>query len=99
MRSNSTEKRLVELPPSIAAQYETLRMAALGEPLPPEARSGLCLFLRQGMWGWAQALTVAAAPEQAGQATCPRSTAPYTNRAVIQIFAAMALNTYSRRIQ
>lgn len=32
--------------PSIAiTQYETLRMAALGNALPPEARAGLMLFL------------------------------------------------------
>lgn len=73
-------------------------MAALGEPLPPEARSGLCLFLRQGMWGWAQVLSGPAAPQPARKATCPRLTAPYTKRTVIQIFAAMALNTPSRRI-
>jgi transposase len=36
---------------AIAAQYEVLRMAALGEALPPMARSGLMLFLRRGMWG------------------------------------------------
>ena len=40
----------------IAAQYEVLRGAALGHVLPPEARSGLALFLRRGMWGWARAL-------------------------------------------
>ena len=38
------------------AEYEVLRMAALGEALPPMARSGLMLFLRRGMWGWAQTL-------------------------------------------
>ena len=50
---------------AIAAQYEVLRMAALGEALPPKARSGLMLFLRRGMWGWAQALTAAQAPSRA----------------------------------
>ena len=45
--------------PSIAAQYEVLRMAGLGEALPPTARSGLMLFLRRGMWGWAQTLAAA----------------------------------------
>ena len=42
-----------------------LRMAALGEALPPEARSGLVLFLRRGMWAWARTLA-AAAPRRAG---------------------------------
>ena len=50
---------------SIAAQYEVLRMAGLGEALPPTARSGLMLFLRRGMWGWAQALAAAShVPQQ-----------------------------------
>jgi hypothetical protein len=53
---------MAEKPPTAAstliAQYETLRMAMLGEALPPEARSGLMLFLRRGMWGWARSLAV-----------------------------------------
>jgi len=48
------------LSPAIATQYEALRAAALGEALPLMARSGLVLFLRRGMWGWARALTAAA---------------------------------------
>ena len=39
----------------IAERYETLRTAALSARLPLEARSGLALFLRRGLWGWAQA--------------------------------------------
>jgi hypothetical protein len=31
-------------------------MAALGDALPPQARSGLMLFLRRGMWAWGRAL-------------------------------------------
>ncbi len=46
--------------PAIVTQYEALRAAALGEALPLMARSGLVLFLRRGMWGWARALTAAA---------------------------------------
>jgi hypothetical protein len=49
---------------TIAAQYEVLRAAALGEALPLMARSGLVLFLRRGMWGWARALTAAATSPQ-----------------------------------
>jgi hypothetical protein len=45
----------------IASQYEALRNAALGYALPLEARSGLLLFLRRGMWGWARAMTTAVA--------------------------------------
>jgi hypothetical protein len=40
----------------VVAQYEALRGAALGDALPPEARTGLLLFLRGGMWGWARAV-------------------------------------------
>ena len=34
-------------------------MAALGQALPPEARCGLMLFLRRGMWGWARVMATA----------------------------------------
>jgi hypothetical protein len=47
----------------ITEQYETLRTAALGAGLPLEARSGLALFLRRGMWGWARAVAL---PSQVG---------------------------------
>ena len=79
--------RRVEPPAGLAAQYETLRRGALGEPVSPEARCGLGLFLRRGLWAWAQAL-----------ATGSIAIAPYPPRAVIQVFAALALNTQSRRV-
>ena len=60
----------------VAARYETLRRAALGQPLPLEARSGLALLLRRGMWSWARALGQIAAQERAGSCAMPRSTAP-----------------------
>jgi len=40
-------------------QYEALRNAAFGQALPPEARSGLLLFLRRGMLGWARVMATA----------------------------------------
>lgn len=43
-------------------EYETLRAAALGKTLPPEARAGLMLFLHAGMWGWARAVTAMLRP-------------------------------------
>jgi hypothetical protein len=85
-------------PTAIAAQYETLRMAALGEPLPAEARSGLILFLRRGMWGWARALVAAGAPAQPIRTPSFTSTAPHQSRAVIQLFAAMAMNANHRSL-
>ncbi len=85
-------------------QYETLRTAALGEPLPVEARSGLTLFLRRGMWAWAR---VAAAPRptpQPARSSLPTSTADDKQRTAIRLFAAMAMRsthvrTYERFAQ
>jgi hypothetical protein len=86
------------LTPSIVAQYETLRRVALGELLPPEARSGLSLFLRQGLWGWARVQAVASEGEQPTGSPSSGSTAPHPNKAVVQVFAALALNG-NRRAQ
>lgn len=77
---------------SLITKYESLRGAALGAALPPEARSGLALFLRRGMWGWTRALATA---NVSRQPICPVSadfTAPHQRKAVIQLFAAMAMN-------
>ncbi len=74
----------------LTSQYEVLRSAALGAPLPPDARHGLTLFLHRGLWGWARALAV---PTRASLPP-PRSAAlavPDHLRGVIQVFAALAL--------
>jgi hypothetical protein len=81
----------------LEAQYETLRLAALGQPLPLEARSGLALLVRQGLWGWARALGQIAAQERAGSRSAPRSVAPRQPNAVVQILAAMAMKAHTRR--
>ena len=99
MRSGGTPKRWAELPASIPAQYETLRGAALGEPLPPEARYGLGLFLRLGMWGWARALAAARALAQPACSPSSGSAGSYPHQSVIQVFAAMALNINDQRAQ
>ena len=52
-------------PGIVVSQYETLRKAALGDALPPDARAGLMLFLRRGMWGWACALATTMTPRAA----------------------------------
>ena len=44
-----------ELPGWCVTRYEELRAGALGHPVPAEARGGLALFLRRGMWAWARA--------------------------------------------
>ena len=81
----------------MAAKYEALRVAALGQALPPEARSGLALLLRRGMWGWARALAPATAAEQPICSSSPKSTAACQHSAVIQILAAMVMNANNRR--
>jgi hypothetical protein len=77
----------------VVTQYETLRSTALGAALPPEARAGLLLFLRRGMWGWARAMATLSTFEQL---TGPRPShwkASEESRTVIHIFAAMAIKT------
>ncbi len=83
----------------IVAQYETLRLAGFAGPLPPEARSGLVVFLRRGMWAWARALATASALQQPTRSPSLRSTAPQQQKAVIHVFAAMALNHSNGRGQ
>lgn len=83
--------------PAIAAQYEVLRMAALGEALPPLARSGLVLFLRQGMWGWAQTLLAATPLQQPVDASSLTPPARNERTAVVHVLATMAMSTLDRR--
>lgn len=82
--------------PDIVADYETLRAAALGEALPIMARSGLMLFLRRGLWGWAQALTTAAMPAakyvDPSCSVLPQPEMPETNRTIVHILAAIAMS-------
>jgi len=96
MTTGATEQ--YSTPPStIAVQYETLRMAALGEALPPEARNGLLLFLRRGMWAWARTLAPPSARERSTHAPSLNSTVPGERKTVIYVLAAMAANTLDRR--
>ena len=99
MNSSTTEKRPAVRPPPIAARYEALRLAALGEPLPPDARSGLVLFLRRGMWGWARALADGSVPRHPSPSPSSNPTAAHQHRTVIQVFAAMALSSNTGRVQ
>gem|GEM_PF-1902169 len=84
-------------PASIAARYEILRTAALGAPLPVEARHGLGLFLRRGMWAWVRASVLAGEPARSARPFGSSATVPSEDRRVIQVFAAMAVNTRKRR--
>jgi hypothetical protein len=81
----------------IVARYERLRSAMLGEALPPDARSGLVVFLHRGMWGWARALSV----EPARLEPMPsRSSAPaqlIERRAIVCLLAGMVMAINDRR--
>jgi len=76
----------------VVAQYEALRRAALGEALQPEARTGLLLFLRRGMCGWARAVATMCAPQRPTGSWPPNWTIPEEHRAVVRILAAMVIN-------
>jgi hypothetical protein len=73
-------------------------MAALGEPLPPMARSGLMLFLRRGMWGWAQTLVSASPVPQSVHASSLIPPARNEHAAVVRVLATMAMSTLNRRL-
>ena len=91
MRVDTAAPRTTTLP-TVAAQYETLRRAALGAPLPPEARHGLRLFLRQGMWAWTQAMATApAVPSPPPRATGSAPPFQHERRGILHVFAAMVL--------
>jgi hypothetical protein len=72
-------------------------MAALGEALPPEVRSGLMLFLRRGMWGWARTLVVGSVRREPIPAQRSSPAEPGARSAIIHVFAAMAMKVNNRR--
>ena len=80
-----------------AAMYETLRGAALGLPLPLEARSGLALLLRRGLWGWIRALGRVADAASPRCSPLPESTVPRQRSDMVHILAAMAMKANQRR--
>ncbi len=87
--------------PTVAVHYELLRAAMLGAALPPDARSGLIVFLHQGMWAWARRTVL----DPAGQRPIPAATVRPSNldgpgderRAVVHLLAAMAMTIIDRR--
>jgi hypothetical protein len=80
------------------SQYEALRNAALGHPLPPESRYGLMLFLRRGMWAWTRVMAVlpGSKPQDPERQASSSFATPDESRSVIHVFAAMAMNTELR---
>jgi hypothetical protein len=84
---------------SIVAQYETLRSAMLGEALSPDARGGLVILLRHGMWEWARTLTLGTlgrGPLHAFPRHSSNPTEPDERRTVIHLLAAMAMTINDR---
>lgn len=80
--------------PALNERYETLRSAALGAGLPLEARGGLALFLRRGMWGWARAVTTSSTPPRPTRSLAAPSTAQ--DETIIHLFATMAMTSNTR---
>jgi hypothetical protein len=78
-------------PSLVVTHYETLRRAALGEALPPEARAGLMLFLRRGMWGWARAVTTMSAVPRPAGARPTHGQPPEEDSTIIHLLAALAI--------
>lgn len=79
-------------------QYEALRTAAFGERLALEARSGLALFLRRGMWAWAQAAAAPSTTPHPTRTSFPCSTTDDEQRTVVRLFAALAMRSTERTI-
>ena len=67
----------------VVQHYETLRTATLGGGLPLEARAGLALFLRRGMWGWAMAVAVHSTRVQPARSFLPTSTTKDEQQTII----------------
>lgn len=82
---------------TLATKYEALRVAGLGQALPPEARNGLALLLRRGMWGWARALVPAATAALLPNRPSSQKSTAACHSGVIQIIAAMAMIINDRR--
>jgi hypothetical protein len=85
---------------AIVVQYETLRSAMLGEPLPPTARGGLAVLLHRGLWGWVRTATLDTARRDPIPAAAFGSSNPgefSERRAVIQVLATMAMTINDRR--
>ena len=81
----------------IAARYERLRSAMLGEALPADARSGLIVFLRRGMWSWARMPAVEPTRSLPASSRFSAPTQVIERRAIICLLAGMAMAINERR--
>lgn len=79
----------------IVDRYETLRMGALGEALPPEARHGLTLLLRRGLWAWACAAVEHPTTRTPSPPADPLP--PHRRHDLARLLAGMALATTPAR--
>ena len=84
-------------PAAFVARYESLRSAMLGEALPPDARSGLVVFLHRGMWAWACALSVEPTKLEPMPSRSPAPAQLNDRRAIICLLAGMAMAIHNRR--
>lgn len=89
----TSAKNLRAEPGNVVSRYETLRKAALGDALPPDARAGLMLFLQRGMWGWTCALATTTTPRGPTGSLPMNWNPPEECRTIVHIFAAMAIRT------
>jgi hypothetical protein len=78
-------------------QYEALRATALGARLPLQMRSGLALILRRGMWAWAQAEAAESTTRRPTRSSPTCATASDEQRAVVHLFAALAMRSTEPR--
>ena len=82
---------------AVVARYERLRSAMLGEALPPDARSGLIIFLQRGMWRWLCMSPVETAKLGSVPSRSPASEHGSERRAIICLLAGMAMAIDARR--
>jgi hypothetical protein len=84
-------------PEDVIQRYETLRTAVLDDGLDLESRNGLALFLRRGMWGWAQAATTPIASPQRARSSVARSNVEDEHQVIVHLLAALATRSSNRR--
>jgi len=76
----------------IADRYEVLRRGALGVAPGAESATGLALFLRRGVWAWAQLVAAAGVQKLEPGAIPVAPPLPHSQRSnLVRLLAGMAL--------